>query len=244
MRDIIVTSAANEKKAHDGLVLVQRQAEERDDRERERTSHTHALREILQSLEGQSRQHQENILTIRNELTEDQRSRMKAAREEIESSHSKEIELLKARHEQAALRIQTDASEQEKLSAENAVACVRLEYEEKLSQQLASHNKECEDIKAETVAKIDRQVEIMKIEMEEVDCLRTELDVYVSKEKKLQLEVERLQVSLDSMSASNQEVITGLQEQNAELLDDSRRANGELNALGERINSLELEVRM
>lgn len=146
------------------------------------------------------------------------------------------------------IRVKSELSEQEKLAIENVVARTRLEYEEKISQLLSSHNDKCEAIKEDVedriavkVTSLKEELERMKAQADEVPRLKAELE---GNEKKLKADIKRLQTSLDSTSSSNQKVITELQRQNAELRDDMRTAKGAFDDRIEHINCLEVEVRL
>jgi len=261
LRELIASSEAKLRDAHEQLASAEGEAEARveelqSSHERERTSHAQTVRDISQSLEDQSRQHQANTLCLREELADEHQKRIEILRKEINVTHSEEFELLKSQYEHILIRIQTDASDQEKSAVKNAVATTRLDYEKKLSEQLSSHDEKYEAIKEETAIRIDREVKSLQenldrvklqAEMKERKLLddakeaKETFGVLVVNEKKLQAEVKRLQTSLDSMSSSNQKIIDELQEQNKELLDSVKKVKDALDDRVDRINVLEAE---
>ena len=114
-----------------------------------------------------------------------------------------------------------------------------------------SYKEKCESIEAETAKKASIEILCLQEELDgnrartvEIESLQAKIDVHVSSEAKLQAEVKRLQTSLDSMSASNQEVIITLQSQNEQLLGDTREATGATETMMKRIDDLEAEVRL
>ncbi|KAL3803763.1 hypothetical protein ACHAW5_004614 [Stephanodiscus triporus] len=241
MREVAAKHAAREKESHELLALIECKAKEeveelQRNHERERASQAQTVRDISHSLEEQSRQYQEKILCLRNELAVEHKQQMESFREELTSSHADEILLLKSRHEKNVLRLKSDASEQGKLAVESAVTKMRLECDERL-QQLSSCVKKCEDIQAKALDVVCREKE----------SLKEELEILKEKEKKLQSEVMRLQTSIDSVSAINQDVVKELRSKNYVLsknLDISRDAsdkqlkqNDELKALLDRIDA-------
>ena len=216
------------------------------EQERERACHAQLVQEQL-------RQHDENVLRLRNELAEEHNLRMQTLREEMATSHVDEINLLKSRHEKNIVHLRYEASEKEKLAIENAVARLRLEYEGKLSQQLASTIRKSEEIKAEsqialsTLNKakqsLEGELEKLKLRANEIPILKEKIDIHIANEEKLQTQVTRLEMSLDSMSSTNSEVVQGLDgeiDKLREALNDARETSGEQS---KQIGCLEVEVR-
>ena len=254
LRELMAKNAAREADSHELLASIKRQAkaeveELQRNRELERLYQAQTVRDISHSLEEQLRQNQEDVLLLRNKLADEHKQHIEIFREELTSSHADEILLFKSRHEKNILRVKSELSEQAKLAIENAIAKTRLEYEERLSQQLFSCVKNCEDTKAEAIAIVGREkksledeLERMKLRANEIPILKERLDVHVGYEKKLQ-EVTRLQNSLDSVSAINQRVVRELQTNNTELCDGLQIAHDAGKKQLECIRSLEGEVR-
>lgn len=206
-----------------------------------------------QLLQEQLQQHDENVLRFRNELAEEHKLRMQTLREEMATSHVDEINLLKSRHEKNIQRLRYEASENEKLAIENAVAKLRLEYKGKLSQQLANTTRKSENIKAESQIalstlnrakqSLEEELEKLKIRANEIPILKEKIDIHITNENKLQSQVTRLEMSLDSMSNTNSEVVQGLEGEIAKLckaLNDARETSGDQS---KQIGCLEVEVR-
>ena len=220
--------------------------------DREKTSHAQTVRDISQSLEEQSRQHQENLVYLRDELAEKHKKNADDLIKKSLDNHAEEIKVLKSQHEQSILRVNAAASKQETSAVEDAVATTRREYDAKISQQLSLHENKCEAIKAEMEERAGREVKSLHEELEnanhdraeEIASLRADLHVCVGNEQKLQTEVKRLQTSLDCISLSNQKIITELQNHNADLVDEVSEARHASDEGQARIDSLEAEVRL
>jgi myosin heavy subunit len=216
------------------------------EQERERAFHAQLVQEQL-------RQHDENVLRLRNELAEEHKLHMQTLREEMVTSHVDEITLLKSRHEKNIVRLRYEASENEKLAIENAVTRLRLEYEGKLSEQLATTTRKSEEIKAEsqialaTLNKakqsLEGELEKLKLQANEIPILKEKIDILVANEEKLQTQVTRLEMSLDLMSSTNSEVVQGLEGE----IDKLRKALNDARETSEKqskqIGCLEVEVR-
>ncbi len=255
LRELIAKNAAREADSLELLASIKREAKAeveglQRNHELELLSQAQTVRDISHSLEEQSRKNQEDVLRLRNELADEHKRHIENFTQELTSSHADEILMLKSRHEKNILRVKSELSEQGKLAVENAIAKTRLEYEERLSQQLFSCVKKCEDTKAEVIVIVDREkktleeeLERMKLRANEIPILKERLDVHVGNEKKLQSEVTRLQNSLDSVSAINQRVVRELQTNNTELRDGLQIAHDAGKKRLERIRSLEEEVR-
>jgi hypothetical protein len=215
------------------------------EQERERACHA-------QLLQYQLRQHDENVLHLRNELAEEHKSRMQTLREEMATSHVDEIALLKSRHDKNIVRLRYEASENEKLAIENAVARLCLEYEGKLSQQLASTTRKSEEIKAEsqialaTLNKakqsLEGELEKLKLRANEIPILKETIDIHIANEEKLQTQVTRLEMSLDSMSSTNREVVQGLDGEIDKLREALNGARETSKKQSKQIDCLEVEV--
>ena len=249
-RALEANHAAQEKESTELLELVTREAKGELDglkyeQERERASHAQLLQEQL-------RQHDENVLRLRNELAEEHNLRMQTLREEMATSHVDEINLLKSRHEKNIVHLRYEASEKEKLAIENAVARLRLEYEGKLSQQLASTTRKSEEIKAEsqialaTLSKakqsLEGELEKLKLRANEIPILKETIDIHIANEEKLQTQVTRLEMSLDSMSSTNREVVQGLDGEIDKLREALNGARETSKKQSKQIDCLEVEV--
>ncbi len=255
MRELISKHAEREKESYDLLATMKRDVKAQVDElktrcEHERASQAQIVNDISHSLEEQSRQHQANVLRLRSELAVEHKQLMENLRDEITSSHADEILLLKSRHEKNVIRVKSEALEQEKLAVDTAVAKTRQEYEEMLSRQLSSCIKKSEDIKAEAFLLVERErkllqeaMEDVKLGADEVSILKEKLDIQVRNESKLQSEVTRLQNSLDSLSTTNQSVISELQAQNTALCDHLQISQEEGEKHLERTKCLGVEVR-
>jgi len=249
-RALEANHAAQEKESTELLELVTREAKGELDRlkyeqERERACHA-------QLLQDQLRQHDENVLHLRNELAEEQKSRMQTLREEMATSHVDEIALLKSRHDKNILRLRNESSENEKLAIEYAVARLRLEYEGKLSQQLASNTRKCEEIKSESLnalstlnkakQSLEGELEKLKLRANEIPILKEKIDIHIVEEEKFQSQVTRLEISLDSMSNTNHKVVQGLEEEIAKLREALNGAQETSKKQSKQIDCLEVEV--
>ncbi|KAL3817495.1 hypothetical protein ACHAXA_007085 [Cyclostephanos tholiformis] len=253
MRELISKHEEREKESRELLATVKRDAKAeveklKRNQEHEMMSQAQIVNDISRSLEEQSRQHQANILRLRSDLAGEHKQLAENLREEISSSHADEILLLKSRHEKNVMRVKSEALEQEKLAVDAAVAKIRQEYEEMLCRQLSSCVKKSEEMKAEAINMVRREMDLLEEELErvklradEIPILKEKLDNYNCNETKLQLEVARLQNCLNSVSTTNQSVILELRTQNTELCDHLQvsREAGE-NQL-ERIECLEIE---
>ena len=218
------------------------------DNENQRASHAQTVREISKSLEEQTLQHQENILCLRNQLSDEHKKRTDRLKLDLNASHEDEIQLIKSRHSNHIRRLDEEALENQKLAVDNAVAMARLEHEKVLSHMQTAHNEKCETIKAETAEKMSREIRSVQEELEmakvETNEMKSKLDVQLDIEKRLKSDVTRLQTSLDTMSASNRTEINDLQAQNTKLLNDARRTSEVLDNRLERIKVLEVEVNL
>jgi hypothetical protein len=255
MRELISKHAEREKESHELLATMKRDVkaevdELKHNQEHERISQAQIVNDISHSLEEQSRQHQASILRLRSELAGEHKQLMENLRDEITSSHVDEILLLKSRHEKNVTRVKSEASEQEKLAVDTAVAKTRQEYEEMLSRQLSSCIKKSEEMKAEAITMVGRErklleeaLENVKLGADEISILNEKLDVHARNETKLQSEVTRLQNSLDYVSTSNQCLISELRGQNNELLDHLQIFQEASEKQLEHIKCLEVEVR-
>jgi len=217
------------------------------EKDEQQTSHNQTVRELSQSLEQQSRQHELNIVCLRNELAEEHKSNVDIIKQEINASHSEEIELLRTRHVREIQRCNTEAEKQQSLAVSNAVSLARLEHEKALSTQAAKHNEQVEAVKTKITGRLGHEISSLQEELErskqQVEETKATLDAHVLNEEKLHKDVVRLQESLDSVSASNQTTITELQTQNIELSNDLWNANDTLDKRHEQIKRIELEVR-
>ena len=245
-RALEANHAAQEKESTELLELVTREAKGELDRlkyeqERERACHA-------QLLQDQLRQHDENVLHLRNELAEEQKSRMQTLREEMATSHVDEIALLKSRHDKNILRLRNESSENEKLAIEYAVARLRLEYDGKLSQQLASNTRKCEEIKSESSTlnkakqSLEGELEKLKLRANEIPILKEKIDIHIVEEEKFQSQVTRLEISLDSMSNTNHKVVQGLEGEIAKLREALNGAQETSKKQSKQIDCLEVEV--
>jgi len=224
-------------------VLEQLQRE----KDEQQASHNKTVRELSQSLEQQSRQHELNIVCLRNELAEEHKSNVDIIKQEINASHNEEIELLRTRHVREIQRCNTEAEKQQSLVVSNAVSLARLEHEKVLSTQLAKHNEQVEAVKTEITGRFRTEVKSLQEELErskqQVEETKATLDAHVLNEEKLHKDVVRLQNALETMTVSNQTTITELQTQNIELSNDLWNANDTLDNRHEQIKRIELEVR-
>lgn len=184
-------------------------------------SHTQTVKEITQSLEQQSLQHKENVITLRRELLDEHQKKIQELKVEMNDSHKEEIELLKTRHDRHNVRREEEALEQQENAVTNAVAMARLEHEKLLSQQLISHNQQCEMIKREVEDRLGKEISALEQELEITTLHSNEIE---AKLDKLQKEAVRMQSSLDAMSASNQAEIMELKTRNTKLHNDLRTA--------------------
>ena len=245
-RALEANHAAQEKESTELLELVTREAKGELDglkyeQERERACHA-------QLLQDQLRQHDENVLHLRNELAEEHKSRLQTLREEMATSHVDEIDLLKSRHDKNILRLRNESSENEKLAIEYAVARLRLEYDGKLSQQLASNTRKCEEIKSESSTlnkakqSLEGELEKLKLRANEIPILKEKIDIHIVEEEKLQSQVTRLEISLDSMSNTNHKVVQGLEGEIAKLREALNGAQETSGEQSKQIDCLEVEV--
>ena len=225
-------------------VLEQLQRE----KDEQQTSHDQTVRELSQSLEQQSRQHELNIVCLRNELAEEHKSNVDIIKQEINASHNEEIELLRTRHVREIQRCNTEAEKQQRLAVSNAVSLARLEHEKILSTQLAKHNEQIDAVETEITSRLGLEISSLQEELEKSNQrakeTRATLDAHLLNEEKLHKDVVRLQNALESMSASNQTAITELQTQNSELFNDLRTVNDTLNNRHEQLKRIELEVKL
>lgn len=223
--------------------------------ELEELKHEQEIERVCQAqlLQEQLRQHEENVLRFRNELAKEHKLHMQTLREEMAISHLDEINLLKSRYEKNIQRLQYEASENEKLAIENAVAKLSLEYEGKLSQQLATTTRKSENIKTESQIalstlnrakqSLEEELEKLKLRANEIPILKEKIDIHIANEDKLQSQVTRLEMSLDSMSNTNSEVVKGFEGEIAKLreaLNDARETSEEQSR---QIDCLKVEVR-
>lgn len=230
LQDLIASSEVREKEANEHLISFKREIQAKEEEmqrnhEVQRLSHSETVRRMSLAFEEESRRWQENALHTRNELADGYKQRTEKLREEINLSHSEEIQLLKARHEKNILRVEQEATEQAKLALENAVAMTRLEYENKLAQQLKCHTA------------------LEEVQANEVKSLKDKLTERFANESKLQLEVLSVQKILDQSLSNHQNVVTELQANIAELLNDLQTTKGSLQNRLEQYNSLVLDVR-
>jgi len=225
-------------------VLEQLQRE----KDEQQASHNKTVRELSQSLEQQSRQHELNIVCLRNELAEEHKSNVDIIKQEIIHSHNEEIDLLRTRHVREIQRCNTEAEKQQSLAVCNAVSLARLEHEKVLSTQLAKHNEQIEAVKTEITGRLGLAINSLQEELDrskqQVEETKATLDVHVLNEEKLHKDVVRLQEALEAMAVSNQTTITELQTQNTELSKDLRTANDTLDNRHEQIKGIELEVKL
>ena len=235
------------KELNEQLTLVQRDAQAtikqlQSDNENQCASHA----QISQSLEEQALQHQENILCLRNELSDEYKKRTDRLRFDLNASHEEELQLIKFRHVNHIRRLDEEASENQSSAVENAVAMARLEHEKVLSRIHTAHSETYEAIKVETAEKMSREMRSVQEELDKAKVqtgdMKSKLDVQLDIENGLKSDVTRLQTSLDTMSASNRTIINDLQAQNTELLNDARMKSEVLDNRLERINELEVEV--
>lgn len=246
LRDLITSFEVKEKEAIEQLASMKCQAMAKEevlqrDYEKERISHAETVRRMSQTFEEESRRYQDYILSVRNELADGHKQRMEKLREELNSSHSEEIQLLKSRHEKTLLRVEHEASEQTNLAVENAVAKTRLEYESKLAQQLTSYTEICEGMRTEANIREEELVSL-KLQATEIPSLKDKLAELITNESKLQLDVISLQKSLDTASSKHQTVVAELQSNIAELLDEVQTTKRSLQNRFDQNKSLEIDV--
>ncbi len=248
LQDLIASSEVSEKEAREQMASIKREAQAKEEElqrkhETQKTTHAETVRRMSQAFEEESRRYQENTLCIRNELADGHKQRMEKLREEIHSSHEDEIQLLKARHEKNILRLEHEASEQAKLAVENAVAKTAFDYENKLSQQRRNHDVECEGMRMEAKV-LKEDLARIKLQADEVARLKDDLADRIANESKLQLDVLSLQKSLDSLSSNHTQVVTELQTNITDLLDDLQTTKGSLQNRLDQHYSLEIDVRL
>lgn len=246
---------AREKENRGQLVSVQHEARIKETNirgkyEKEVSSLVQTVRELSQKLEVQSRNYQEKTATMQSTMTEDHKKRTDTLRKEMSHNHTREVELLKSRHENDMLRAKNDASEKEKSAVESVVSVAKLEYERKLSQQLIHHNEKYQMMKAEVTESMKADMNSLQQELDrarqqagKLPGLRANIELRAGNEKKLQTELKRLQQSMDSMTASNQEKITKLQQGNACLHNENQKAHDTLDDYTQQLKSLDDEVR-
>lgn len=247
LEDIIASSEVREQEANEQLASLKREARTKEEElqrnhEMQRASHAETVRRMSQTYEDESRRYQENTLCVRNELADGYKQRIEKLREEINSSHADEIQLLKSRHEKNILRLENEAVEQTKLAAENAVAKTRLEYEDRLVQQTKSHNEICEGMRTEAMV-LHEELARLTLQVKEVPILKDNLAAHIEHESKLQLDVISLQKSLESVSNNHQKVVTELQMTIADFFDELQTTRGSLQNRLEQNKSLEIDVR-
>lgn len=247
LQDLIASSEIREKEANEQLTSFKREAQAKEEElrrnhEMQRLSHSETVRRMSLTFEEESRRCQENALYTRNELADGYKQRTEKLREDINSSHSEEIQLLKARHEKNILRVEQEAKEQAKLALENAVAMTRLEYENKLAQQLISHTEVCCETSVEVKA-LEEELAIVKVQASEVKSLKDKLTERIASESKLQLELISVKKILDHALSNHQKVVAELQANIAELRADLQTTKDSLQNLLDQYRSLLLDVR-
>jgi hypothetical protein len=243
LRDLITSFKVKEKEAIEQLASMKCQAMAKEevlqrDYEKERISHAETVRRMSQTFEEESRRYQDYILSVRNELADGHKQRMEKLREELNSSHSEEIQLLKSRYEKTLLRVEHEASEQTNLAVENAVAKTRLEYESKLAHQLTSYTEICEGMRTEA----NIREEELKLQATEIPSLKEKLTERITNESKLQLDVISLQKSLYTASSKHQTVVAELQSNIVELFDEVQTTKRSLQNRFDQNKSLEIDV--
>jgi hypothetical protein len=248
LQDLVASSEVRVKEAVEQLVSVKREAQAKEvelqrNNEVQKTTHAETVRRMSLTFEEESRRYQESALCIRNELADGHKLRMEKLREEIHSSHEDEIQLLKARHEKNILRLERETLEQAKLAVENAVAKTRFEYENKLAQQLLNHDVESEGMRKEAKV-LKEDLATVKLQVVEVARLRDDLADRIENESKLQLDVVSLQKSLDFLSSNHTQVVTELQTNIADLIEDLQTTKVSLQNRSDQNNSLEVDVRL
>ena len=254
LQELLSTSRAKGKVVTEQLIAVKLEAKTRIDglesnHEKEKTSQAKIIRDISRSLEEQSRQHQENIISLRNELGGEHKRRTETLRHEISDSHEEEMTLLKSRHEQHILRIKAEASVNETSAVDNAVAMARLEYEKNMFEQISSHDEKCRSMEAEMALRVNKEVKSLQGELnrvkllsDEIACSQASLEEKSASERKMQVEVKRLQTSLDSAALSNQVITSELQEKNHRLVGELSEAKRAIDIGRGSIEVLQTEV--